>query len=206
MVGLLERIPAYIYIYHMKLEFNLPVLPDSIQDSMPISFNSEPILARSSPQITFSSAGPRTQQVTLRLHRHLFCLENQHISTTTGKYCVRSMDPSTGKIIEVQAVDAADLFIDALTTLSLPKYTDATKSIVPPSLLLRLGNESCIRGVPSGFTKSASGVWLNSGKLADISISFTITEVEPFSAQYTAKTGTLRSISTTLQRGSIWQY
>ena len=205
MVGM-NNIPAYVYIYHMGLAFNLPALPDSIQDSMPVSFNQEQVLARSAPQITFTNAGPRTQQATIRIHRHLFCIENQHINIDTGKYYLNTVDPATGEMIKVQPKDAADFFINALLTLSLPKYTDTTKAIVPPSLLLRYGNESCIRGVPSGFSKTASGVWLKSGKMSEISLNFTITEVEPFSAQYVAKNGTLRSLSTTLQRGSIWQY
>lgn len=202
MVGL-QNIDAYIYIYHMNLMFNLPVVPDSIQDSLPISFNSEPVLSRSAPQVTFSSAGPRTLQVSLKLHRQMFCQENKEAGAIAKN--IKMMDPATGKIMDVPLTDAADLLINAITTLSLPKYTDSTKAVVPPSLLIRFGNESCIRGVPSGFSKTASGAWLKNGKLSDVTLNFTITEVEPYSAQYTAENGTLRAISTNLQRGSIWQ-
>lgn len=198
MVGF-PNMEAYIYIYHLDLRFNLPVIPDSIQDSMPISFNTEPVLSRTAPQVTYSSAGPRTQQVTIKLHRQMFLLENRDINPQTGK--IKITDPLTGKQIDVAAKDAADILIDALTTLSLPKFNDSTKAIVPPSVLIRFGNESCIRGVPSSFSKSSSGIWLKNGKLADVTLNFTITEVEPFSAQYTAAHGTLRGIRTELRKG-----
>lgn len=205
MVGA-PSLSAYIYIYHMGLEFNLPVVPDNIIDQVPASFHQEPVLARSAPQITFSSAGPRSQQVVIRLHRHLFAIENPHIDPKTNTYMVKMPTPTGGEIIEVPAIDAADLLIKALLTLSLPKYTDSTKAIVPPSLLIRFGNESAIRGIPENVQKVASGVWLKNGKLSDISLSFNVKETEPFSAEYVAQAGTLRSISTTLQRGSVWQY
>ena len=134
MVGL-PNIQAYIYIYHLGLYFVLPVVPDTLQDSLPISFNTEPVLARSAPQATFSSAGPRSLMVSLKLHRHLFCMENEDILTSAGK--VSMMDPQTATLMDVPAKDAMDIFIDALTTLSLPKYTDATKAIIPPTLLIR---------------------------------------------------------------------
>lgn len=205
MVGARD-ISAYIYIYHMGLVFNLPVLPDSIVDQLPTSFYQEAVLARSAPQITFASAGPRSQSVTLRLHRQIFVIENPHIDVATNKYMIKMPNPLGGEMVEVPAVDAADLLIKALLTLSLPKYTDSAKALIPPSLLLRFGNESAIRGVPENLQKSASGVWLKDGKLSDITLSFTVKEVEPFSAQYVAQVGTLRSISSTLQRGSVWQY
>lgn len=203
MVGM-PGIESYIYIYHMNLKFNLPVVPESIQDSMPISFNSEPVLARSAPQVTFSSAGPRSQRVSIKIHRQLFCIENEELDKAARK--IKITDPLTGKLIDTPAKDAADILIDALTSISLPKYTDALKAIVPPSVLVRFGNESCIRGVPSSFSKSSSGVWLKNGKMAEVTLDFTVTEVEPYSAQFTAVNGTLRGISTDLQRGSVWQY
>ena len=198
MVGL-EKIEAYIYIYHMNLKFNLPVVPDSIQDTLPISFNQEPVLARSAPQITFGSAGPRTLQVNLKFHRQMFCLENPEV--VDGIKVIKVLDPVTGTMINTPLKDAADLLIDALVSISLPKYTDSTKAIVPPSVLIRFGNESCIRGVPSGFSKTASGVWLKNGKLSEVLLNFTMTEIEPYSAQYAAANGTMRGVTTNLQRG-----
>ena len=203
-----NKFQSYVYIYHMGLKFNLPVLPDSINDSLPISFNQEPILARSAPQITFSNAGPRTLGITLKLHRHLFCLENADVEhyRDVNNILMARVPAGDGQIVSAPATDVLDIFINAMLTLSLPKYTDTTKVLVPPSILIRFGEESCIRGVPSNISKTASGVWLKNGKLSEISLTFTITEVEPFSAQYVAKNGTLRSISTDLQRGSVWQY
>lgn len=203
-VGFGGSVEAYIYIYHLGLLFNLPTLPESLQDSLPISFSSDPVLARTAPQITYSSAGPRTLQVNLKMHRQMFCIENDLITVSEGVSSMIYTDPSTGKDINVDPKDAMDYFIDAMTTLSLPKFTESSRAITPPSLLIRFGNESCISGVPSNFTKTATGPWLKNGKLADVTISFTVTETDPFSASYTAKNGTLRVLSNTLSRGSIW--
>ena len=89
--------------------------------------------------------------------------------------------------------------------LSLPRYSDAEKAITPPSVLVRYGNEFCIRGVPSSVTKTSSGPWLKSGKMAMVTLQFTITEVEPYSAEYALQAGSLRGISTDLMRSNVWQ-
>lgn len=205
MVGA-QGISAYLYIYHMGLEFNLPTLPETITDTMPINFHKEDVLARSAPQITFSSAGPRSVNINIKLHRHIFTLENPQLDKITGQQVVPMMDPLTAKTLNYPATDAADLLVNALLTLSLPRYQDSAKAIVPPSVLVRYGKEMCIRGVPDTVTKTTSGPWLKSGKQAIVDISFNLTETEPFSAQYVAENGSLRSISADLKRSSVWQW
>ena len=205
MVGA-SSLSAYIYIYHLGLNFNLPTVPDSLNDNLGIQFEATPVLGRSAPQQTFSSAGPRSLQVQLKFHRQIFALENPQLATLTTTQKVKMPDPQTGRFVEYKASDAADVLINALQALALPKYMDAVKAIVPPSLLLRFGNEIAIRGVPSQFQKQTSGPWLKSGKQADVAISFTVTEVEPYSAQYVAQNGGLRGLSTTLERSSVWQW
>lgn len=205
MVGA-ENINAYIYIYHLGLEFNLPTLPESITDTLSIDFQKQAILARSAPLVTLVGAGPRTTQVNITLHRQSFALENPQIDSITKKGYVMMPDVVTGQQKKVLATDAADLLINAISALSLPKYLDTAKAIVPPSLLIRYGNETVIRGVPDSITKTSSGVWLKNGKLALVSLSFNVTEVEPYSAQYVAQNGSMRGLSTTLSRSSVWQY
>ncbi len=205
MVGA-KDIQAYIYIYHLGLKFDLPVLPDQTTDTLNITFEQVPVLGRSAPHITFGSAGPRMSNVSIKLHRQLFAIENPQIDAETKKGYVMMPDPVTGQKKKVLAADAADLLINALLSLSVPKYQDSAKAIVPPSLLIRQGNESCIRGVPSGLQKQTSGPWLKNGKQAEVTISFTVTEVEPSSAQYTAQHGMMRGLSTTLERSSVWTW
>lgn len=205
MVGA-SSLSAYIYIYHLGLTFNLPVVPDTLNDTLPTQFEQTPVLARSAPQMTFTSAGPRSIQIQLSFPRQLFAVENPQLGVLTESKKVKMPDVVTGQLVEYPAYDATDVLINALQSLSLPRYTDTAKSIVPPSLFIRFGNEIAIRGVPSNVQKSSSGVWLKSGKQSDIKISFMVTEVEPYSAQYVAQNGGLRGLSTTLQRSSVWQW
>ena len=198
MVG---KVDSYIYIYHLGLKFNLPTLPDSLTDTMPIDFSTQPVLARSAPQVSWSSAGPRSTQITIPIHRHIFAMENDFKTfLPLDKLQQYGVDPES-----VKKYDAADLLINALISLSLPKYSDAEKAITPPTVLVRYGNEFCIRGVPSSVTKTSTGPWLKSGKMAMVNLQFTITEVEPYSAEYALQAGSLRGISTDLMRSNVWQ-
>lgn len=176
-------INSYIYLYHLDKQFNIPVTPDPITNSLGVTFSTENILGRSAPQITFASAGPRTQSISLTLHRQLTALENDGNE------------------------NAVDDLINALQACTLPKYMDSYKAVIPPSLLIRFGNESCIRGVINGqLTVTSSGAWLKSGKMSVVTLTFVVTEVEPFSAEYAMQKGLLRSVSTDLRRNSVWMY
>lgn len=176
-------INSYIYLYHLDKQFNIPVTPDPISNTLAVSFSTEKILGRSAPQITFSNAGPRTQNVTLVLHRQLAALENNNNE------------------------NVVDDLINALSAATLPKYADSYRAVIPPSVLIRFGNESCIRGVVAdSLSVQSSGAWLKNGKMSIETISFSVTEVQPYSADYTMQNGLLRGISTDLKRNSIWMY
>ena len=212
MIGFPEKMQAYIYIYHLGLKFNLPVLPETLTDSTPIKFSQQEILGRSAPQQTYAGSGPRQLMIDLKFHRQMFLLENEHIqkivNANTGRdeYWATVQDPMNGQQLTVRAEDALDYMINAIQALSYPKYLDEVKAIVPPSLLVRLGSEYCIRGVPTQVSKSSSGPWLKSGKQAEVSLSIQIQELTPYSAQYVAVNGGLREISTDLSRSSVWQW
>ena len=176
-------IDSYIYLYHLDKQFNIPVTPDPITNSLGITFTQENILGRSAPQMTFANAGPRTQQVSLVLHRQLMALENQGNE------------------------NAVDDLINALQACTLPKYADSYKAVIPPSLLIQFGNESCIRGViQNSLNISSSGAWLKNGKMSIVTLNFTVVEIQPFSADYVMQKGLLRSVSTDLKRNSVWMY
>lgn len=186
-------VESYIYIYHINKQFFLPVVPDSFTNSLPINFSSTPIPMSSAPLQTFSSAGPRSLAVTLKLNRALFEMDNAD---------EWQWDKTTRENHFKERSEKMEQLINALSALSLPTYSNSTKLVVPPSILYRAGEEVCISGIVSGnVTISTSGVWVH-GKLSNVDISFTITEVLPFSAEYTAKNGMYRSISTDLIFGS----
>ena len=181
-------IEAYIHAYHLDKNFDFPTTPESIQNSFPVNFSEETILGRPAPQITYASSGPRTQNVTIALHRQAFALENPDIKLKDNE-------------------DAVDNLIKTIIACTVPVFDDPSKALIPPSILCRFGNEACIRGVIQGEVHvTSSGPWLKSGKMAMVQISFTVLEVEPFSAEYAFQHGMLRSISTDLARSSVWNY
>lgn len=204
----MEEVASYIYFYHLDKEFNIPVMPESIQNTASISFSQEAILGRSAPQVTFSSAGPRTQNVSLTLHRQLMDLENanlvkEFLKDSKGQEYINDMKYS----IKSEERDAVDMLIDALAAATVPKYMDTYKAVIPPSVRCRFGNESSIAGVLSdGIQQTSSGVWLKNGKMSTVQISFTILEVQPYSSDYVMEHGFLRGISKDLSRTSVWKY
>lgn len=221
MIGFPDGLQAYIYIYHLGLKFDLPVLPENVSDNTSVNFTSTQILGRSAPQQTYSGSGPRQLMLDLKFHRQMFTIENPEISKILahrlsheyGKFTderrkglVAVKDPVTGETILSKAEDALDYMINAIQALAYPKYLDGVKAIIPPSLLVRLGNEYAIRGVPVQVSKSSSGPWLKNGKQAEVHLSLQIQETTPYSAQYVATNGGLREISTTLERSSVWQW
>ena len=213
MLGFPDGMQAYIYIYHLGLQFNLPVLPETVSDSTSVSFSQQPILGRSAPQQTYSGSGPRQLMLDLKFHRQMFILENEHIyrlineeTMTEGDYVTLMKDPQTGEYHTVKAIDALDYMINAIQALAYPKYLDGIKAIIPPSLSVRLGNQYLIRGVPTQVSMSSAGPWLKSGKQAEVSLNLQIQELTPYSAQYVAANGGLREVSTTLERSSVWQW
>lgn len=174
---------CYIYLYALDRKFSIPATPEQITNSANITFSRENILGRSSPLVTLSSAGPRTQQVSIVLHRQMMALENRNDLNTV------------------------DDLVNGLAAATLPRYIDVHKAVIPPSILCRFGNESCIRGVIDGnVQQTSSGPWLSNGKMAIVTITFSILELEPFSADYAVQNGYLRSISTDLRRSSVWQF
>lgn len=212
----MDVIEAYIYFYHLDKEFHIPVLPESIQNTASISFSQEAILGRSAPQVTFSSAGPRTQNVSLNFHRQIMDLENENIvkeilatARRDDKGNLLESDDVLGQRASVakNAIDTTDMLINALAAATLPKYLDTYKAIIPPSVRCRFGNESSIAGVlTDGIQQTSSGAWLNNGKMSMIQISFTILEVKPYSADYALENGFLRGVSKDLARSSVWKY
>lgn len=183
---------CYLYISHMDEEYQywqLPGYPDDITDSMQSTFQNSTALGRSAPVYTFSNAGPRTVQISLRFHRDMFEAENEHLKM--------HLNP---KLREED--DLAENFIHALQAIAVPKYNLANKAIEPPIVAMRLGQEIFIKGIVSSSisVKYGKPILVNE-KYATIEVSFTITEVDPYDSTTVFQNGSFRGLTATLRKG-----
>lgn len=186
---------CYIYISHLDLPeeskyWQLPGYPDELTDQMESRFTPNTALGRSAPVYTFSSAGPRTIQISLNFHRDMFEEINAFHKTEFGDNRFKDGD------------DLADNFIHALQAIAVPKYNLSNKAIEPPLVGIRLGSEVFIKGVvTSGITVTYSKPILVNEKYAIIKISFTVAEVDPYDATTVFKNGSFRGLTATMRKG-----
>lgn len=180
-----KMIENYIYLYHVDKFIVLPTYPDSIQETLNSTFTETAILSRSAPIQTYSSSGPRTVSVSLQLHRDMM---------TQINYGVSNIKLGIGD-------DYVDTIINELQAVALPKYMAAQKVVNPPMVAVRFGNTMFIKGIVNGGISTTYQLPIQSdGKYAQVNISFTITEVDPYDAQTVMEQGSLRGLSRTLER------
>jgi len=190
---------CYLYISHLgnigdegpdinNQYWVLPTFPDSISDQMDSTFTETQALGRSAPVFTFSSAGPRKVQVELKLHRDM--MEdvnngNNHVSKRFGE-------------------DYVDCLIRALQSIAVPKYNLTNKMVEPPLVAMRLGKQLFVKGVvTSGIALTYEKPILSDGKYARVSLSLTISEVDPYDASEVFKNGSYRGEVSTLRDGAL---
>lgn len=179
----------YLYISHLDEEFKfwqLPCTPETISDSMGSTFSETSALGRSAPVFTYSKSGPRTVQISLKFHRDMMDALNVGTSNTELKL----------------GEDYVDNLIKALQSIAVPKYNLSNKAVEPPLVALRLSNEVFIKGVVT----SAIGLEyklpiLSNGKYAQVTVSFTISEVDPYDATTVFQNGSFRGVVKTLKKG-----
>lgn len=180
---------CYIYISHLDLVedlkyWRLPCYPDSVSDSMGSNFTQSNTLGRSAPIFTFGYSGPRTVNITLRFHRDMF--EEEGFSN----------------VIPKEGEDKAESFIHALQAIAVPRYNLSNKAIEPPLISLRLGSEIFIKGVvTSSINVTFSKPILVNEKYANIEISFSVSEVDPYDASTVFENGSFRGLTATLRNG-----
>ena len=179
----------YIYISHLDEKFQfwkLPTWPDTITDSMSSTFTPTSALGRTAPVYTFSSAGPRTVQIELPLHRDIMDEVNIGISNS-----------ALG-----EGEDYVDNLIRALQAIAVPKYNLSNKAVEPPLVAIRLGNEIFIKGVvTSGIAITYAKPILSNGKYAKATLSITVSEVDPYDATSVFKNGGFRGVVNSLKKG-----
>lgn len=179
----------YLYISHLDEDFKfwqLPCTPETITDSMESTFNQSTALGRSAPVFTYSKSGPRTVNISLKFHRDMMDALNVGVSNSELKL----------------GEDYVDNLIKALQAISVPKYNLSNKAVEPPLVALRLSNEVFIKGVVT----SAIGLEyklpiLSNGKYAQVSLSFSISEVDPYDASTVFTNGSFRGVVKTLKKG-----
>ena len=181
-------IDNYIYLYHTDEWLLLPQYPDSIADKLTSTFASQNVLSRTAPIYAYSNSGPREVNVSLALHRDLVNSEN--------------LKASNLKINVVDGEDYVDTLIKRLQSIALPRYNATDKSIDPPMVALRFGNDIFIKGIVNGgISLEYMKPILYNNKYAQVTVNFNVYEITPFDADSVAQLGSFRGITRMFKDG-----
>jgi hypothetical protein len=179
----------YLYISHLDEDFQfwqLPCTPETISDSMTSTFNETSALGRSAPVFTYSKSGPRTVQVSLKFHRDM----------------MDALNVGTSNVVLKLGEDYVDNLIKALQAIAVPRYNLSNKAVEPPLVAMRLSQEVFVKGVvTSAIGLEYSLPILSNGKYAQVSVSFTVSEVDPYDATTVFQNGSFRGVVKTLKTG-----
>ncbi len=180
---------CYIYISHLGDDGEyliLPNYPDTINDNMSSTFNQTNALSRSAPVWTYSNSGPRSVQVSFRIHRDL----------------MDDINIGASNITLADGEDYTDTLINKLQSIALPKYNLSNKAVEPPLVAIRLGQDIFIKGIVNGgIAVTYNKPVLSNNKYAVVDIAFTVYEVDPYDATTVAKNGGFRGLTRTMKRG-----
>lgn len=188
-----DKIKNYIYLYHLDKFCVLPDCPESVTDNMVTSFFSTNALARTAPVFSYQNSGPRTVSVNLRFHRDMLNDINRNVSNLKDN------------VVDFSGDDYVDTLIKYLQAIALPKYNEyssGAKTVIPPMVAIRFDNNIFIKGVvTSGITVTYTKPVLSDGKYALIDVQFSVSEVEPYDADYVAQQGSFRGLVKTFKNG-----
>lgn len=184
-----NMIDNYIYLYHVDQYIVIPTFPDTLNDTIGVTFNSSTPMSRSAPIYSYSHSGPRSLQINLDLHRDMMRQINWGVSNAKI---------ATGD-------DYVDTLIKLVQAAALPAYGTSQKMVDPPMIAVRFGNELFIKGVVQGSVGvTYAPPILANNKYAHVSLSFTVEEVDPYDANILMAAGSFRGLSTTLER-NFWK-
>lgn len=97
--------------------------------------------------------------------------------------------------------DYIDYLIKNLQAMAVPKYAAANRMVNPPQVSVRFGNEVYIHGiVEGGISVTYSLPLLQNDKYSKVDISFTVSEIDPYSAETIAEQGSFRGLNKSLER------
>ena len=98
--------------------------------------------------------------------------------------------------------DYIDTLIKRLQSISLPRYRATSKSVVPPMIAVRFGEELFIKGVVnSQVTVTYKKPILENNKYAQVDIAFNVYEVDPYDADSVSQLGSFRGLTRTFKDG-----
>lgn len=181
----------YIYLFHTDEWVLLPQYPEQVNDTMSSRFSQTNALSRTAPVFSYSYSGPRQVQISLSLHRDM--LNEVNVDASNMR-----IDPSSG-------MDLTETLIKRLQAIALPRYDASNKEVVPPMVAVRLGNEVFVKGVVDGSVSvTYQKPIMDDGRYAQVQVSFTVSEVEPFDAESVSQLGSFRGITKTFKNG-IWR-
>lgn len=186
---------CYIYLYHTDEYFILPQYPETLNDQLESTFSSQNSLSRTAPVYSYNNSGPRTVQITLKLHRDMMN------SFNTGAARIRYN--ASGGLIEtvINDDDYVDLLAKKLQAVALPRYKASDKLVSPPMVAVRFGETLFIKGVvASGGVSVTYGLpLLSNNKYADVTIQFSVSEIQPYDADSVGRLGSLRGITADIE-------
>lgn len=186
-------IDNYIYLYHTDTLIALPVFPESLQDSVNTQFSSTDILSRTAPIYSYSSSGPRSFSVSLPMHRDLM----NGVAVESSSLNV----PQLSQLTDNAGEDYMDWAIKQIQSAAYPTYGSGEKMVNPPIVAIRFGTDIFCKGVINGGVAiTYSGPILRTEKYAEVTLDFTINEVDPYEAYTAASSGGYRGLNTTLER------
>ena len=181
----MQFVTNYIYLYHTDKFIIIPEYPETITDNMTSTFTPTQALSRSAPVFTYANSGPRTVTFNLELHRDMV----NDLNITAGNTNLKSNVVS-------QTDDYVDILIKELQSIALPRYNVNNRAVIPPRVAVRFGNELFISGVVnSTISCTYSKPILSNGKYAKVSISFTVSEYDPYDATLVSQLGSFRGIT-----------
>lgn len=187
-------INSYIYLYHLDKFVILPDYPESISDSIQSKFTETNALARTAPVFSYQYSGPRTvSTVSLELHRDMMETLNRDISNLKSN------------VVDLSGDDYVDTLIKYLQAAALPKYNEyssGSKTVIPPMIAVRFGNDIFIKGViNSAIQVQYRKPILYNDKYAIVNIGFGISEVDPYDAETVLQQGSFRGFTRTFKDG-----
>jgi len=187
---------CYIYLYHTDEYFILPQYPENLNDQLDSSFSSQNSLSRTAPVYAYNNSGPRTVQITLKLHRDMM----NNFNTTGARIRYNAAGGIIGTTIDTD--DYIDLLTKKLQSIALPRYKATEKLVNPPMVALRFGDALFIKGVvASGGVNVSYGLpLLSNNKYAEVTISFTVSEVQPYDADSVGQLGSLRGVTADIMK------
>ena len=183
-----NMIENYIYMYHVQQFIVIPTYPESLTDTLSVEFASSTPMSRSAPIYSYSKSGPRQITIKLDLHRDLMTQVNKDVS---------NIPVSPGD-------DYVDTLIKQIQAIALPVYGATEKMVDPPIIACRFGNDIFIRGIVEGSVGVDYDLPIISGnKYAHVGVSFTVVEVDPYSAPQVMTSGSFRGFDASLER-NVW--